>query len=155
MRKLRIRAIGRLSEKWAKQAQEDYVERLSPYGGMEVVELPEGHKGSLKPDIERTKAAEAQSLLKGLAADDLVIALDETGKQFTSPGFAEELRLSAGRDITFLVGGSWGLDATVLQRADMTISFGKQTLPHALARIVLLEQVYRAKLIQSGKTYHK
>lgn len=155
MQKIHIRTIGRLSESWAKQAQQDYLKRLSPYSSVEVVELPEGHKGSLKLDIERTKALEAISLLKGIGKDDIVIALDETGAQYSSPALAEKMHDTQGRDITFLIGGSWGLDTSALQKANFVISFGKQTMPHALARIVLLEQIYRTKLIQSGKTYHK
>lgn len=155
MQKIRIRTIGRLSESWAKQAQQDYLKRLSPYSSVEVVELPEGHKGSLKLDIERTKIIESVSLLKGIAKDDFVIALDETGTQYSSPHFAEKIFTTSHKEITFLIGGSWGLNTRILQEAHIVISFGKQTLPHALARIVLLEQIYRATLIQSGKTYHK
>lgn len=155
MKKIHIRVIGKLSESWAKQAQLDYLKRLSPYSSVEVIELPEGHKGSLKLDIERTKIIESVSLLKGISKDDFVIALDETGTQYSSPHFAEKIFDTSHKEITFLIGGSWGLNARILQEAHIVISFGKQTMPHALARIVLLEQIYRATLIQSGKTYHK
>ena len=157
MSHLRIRTIGKLSDDWAKEAQETYAKRLQPYAKIELIELPEGHKGSLRPDVERTKQAEAVSLLKSIGSDEIVIALDETGKQFSSPDFAAKLAdwSRNGQNITFLIGGSWGLDQTVRSRANETISLGKQTLPHALARVVLLEQLYRASLINAGKTYHK
>lgn len=157
MPRFTIRAIGKLPSGWPREAAADFLERLSPFATVAVIELPEGHEGSLKPDIDRTRRTEAISLCKNLPTDALVIALDETGKQYSSPGFAEFLseRLPPGGTAIFFVGGSWGLDASVRERADLVWSLGNITLPHALARIVLLEQLYRATLIQSGKTYHK
>lgn len=157
MPRFTIRAIGKLPTGWPREAAADFLERLSPFAQLQVIELPEGHEGSLKPDIERTRRIEAASLLKNLPEEALVIALDETGKQYSSPDFATFLsqRLPPGGTVIFLIGGSWGLDVSVRERADLIWSLGKITLPHALARIVLLEQVYRTILIQSGKTYHK
>jgi 23S rRNA (pseudouridine1915-N3)-methyltransferase len=157
MHKIILRVIGRPGEPWHQQAIHSYLERLSPYAKIEMVELPEGHGGSAKPDASKTRSAEALSLLKGIPQDARVVALDETGKQTDSPGLATYLETwtEGGRTVVFLIGGSWGLDRTVLDRADMILSLGKLTLPHLLARIVLLEQLYRAETILSGKTYHK
>lgn len=134
-----------------------YVERLKPHAKLEIVELPEGHGGSAKPDLKKTLSREADSLLKGIPEECMIVALDETGREFASPVFAESLEGwgSGGREIIFLIGGSWGLDKSVRDRADVVISLGKLTLPHGLCRIVLLEQLYRAAMIRSGKRYHK
>lgn len=154
MNKLRIRAIGRVPEPWQKEAVDMYVDRLKPLIHLEIVELPEGHKGSAKPDVEKTRQDEATSLLKGIPSDDVVVALDETGKLMDSPAFAQYLTQTAS-PVTFLIGGSWGLSDEARSRADLVLSLGKMTLPHGLARVVLLEQLFRAQMIRSGKPYHK
>lgn len=157
MHRLILRVIGRPNEPWHPQAIHSYLEKLRPYAKIEVVELEEGHKGSAKPDEKNTRSAEAASLLKGISADAFVVALDETGKNFSSPDFAKKLEdwTAGGKTVAFLIGGSWGLDASVRERADAILSLGKETLPHLIARIVLLEQLYRAETILHGKTYHK
>jgi len=157
MSRMIIRTIGKLGSDWPKTAAQDYAARLSPFATLDLVELPEGHDGSAKPDLVRTRATEAESLLKGIPAEAFVIVLDEIGKQLSSQAFAESLTdwTSGGQNICFLLGGSWGLDERVRERADVILSFGKMTFPHALARVMLLEQLYRAIMIRSGKTYHK
>lgn len=157
MKKTIIRAIGRPAEAWQREAIHTYVDRLKPFGGVETIELPEGHGGSVRPDIAKTLKAEAASLLKGTPENAYIVALDGRGKPLTSEQFAS---LAAeweaeGTTAVFLIGGSWGLDASVLKRANLVLSLGPITLPHMLARIVLLEQLYRAAMIRSGKTYHK
>lgn len=156
MKKIIIRAIGRLPEPWAREAEEVYVKRLKPYSKVEVIELSEGQKGSAKPDPEQVKKKEAESLLKGIADDAIVIALDQNGTAMKSEALASKLEtIAPGREIIFCIGGSWGLHASVRNRADLILSFGPMTLPHALARIMLLEQLYRAEAISRGKEYHK
>lgn len=158
MMKLKIRAVGKLGEDWQKEAVDIYVNRLKPLSPVEIIELPEGHGGSAKPDPEKTRKTEEVSLLKGLPEDAFVVALDETGKQHPSPAFADRMEdwsNQGARTVTFLIGGSWGLSDGVRKRANAVLSLGKLTLPHALARIVLIEQLYRAAMIRSGKTYHK
>lgn len=157
MQRVVVRAIGKLGAGWPREAAADFLERIRPFMTVEVVELPEGHDGSAKPDLVRTRQAEAQSLLKGIPDTACIIALDETGKVFSSTDFSDRLRTwgEGGRPIVFLIGGSWGLDQSVRERAEAILSFGKMTFPHALARVMLLEQLYRAAMIQSGKTYHK
>ena len=157
MKKTIIRAIGRPPETWQREAIHMYVDRLKPFGGVEIVELPEGHGGSARPDIVRTLKTEAASLLKGIPENACVVALDGRGKRLTSEqfaGLAAEWE-AEGTAVVFLIGGTWGLDASVTKRANLALSLGPMTLPHALARITLLEQLYRAAMIRSGKTYHK
>lgn len=134
-----------------------YAERLDALGGAEVVELPEAGKGSAKPDEARVRAAEGVSLLKGIPEGAFVVALDATGKSVSSPDLAVRLAgwLRQGQPVVFLIGGSWGLDAAVRERADAILAFGPMTLPHGLARVVLLEQLYRARMIQEGRAYQK
>lgn len=134
-----------------------YLERLRPFAKVEIIELPEGHAASSKPDEHKTRSTEAASLLKSLPDQAFVVALDETGKNLSSSELSSKLETetASGRPIVFLIGGSWGLEPSVRARADLVLSFGKQTFPHSLARLVLLEQLYRSETLQRGKTYHK
>ncbi|MDO8583935.1 MAG: 23S rRNA (pseudouridine(1915)-N(3))-methyltransferase RlmH [bacterium] len=152
-----FRVIGSAQESWHREAIASYTERLKPFAKVEMIELEEGHGGSAKPDEEKTRKKEAEALLKSLPSDAAIVALDETGKNLGSREIANWIndRSTSGSPIVFLIGGSWGLDKAVRERADLILSFGKQTLPHLLARIVLLEQLYRAETIIKGKTYHK
>ncbi len=152
-----IRAVGSAHEPWHPQAIHSYEQRLRPYAKIEIQEFPEGHQGSAHPDSRKTRSLEADALLKKLPASCTIIALDETGSNPDSPSFARQIDQwsEGGRPVVFLIGGSWGLDTRVKDQAHALISLGKQTLPHFLARIVLLEQLYRAETILGGKTYHK
>ncbi len=152
---LNIRAIGKLTEPWLRQGVDMYVDRIKPLAKIQVIELAEGQKGSAKPDMERTRASEAQNLQKGLVSGSLIVALDQTGKQFDSPALAKLLQEHSDRPLTFLIGGSWGLEAEILKKSDLVLSLGKLTLPHSLARLVLAEQLYRALMINAGRAYHK
>lgn len=157
MKNLIIRAIGKPQDSWHQQAIHTYLERLKPFASVQMIELPEGHQGSAKPNELKTKEIEGESLMKGIPKEAWVIALDETGRELDSNGFAAALADwgDGGRPIVFLIGGSWGLSRAARERANIILSFGRITLPHALARIVLLEQLYRAAMIHAGKTYHK
>lgn len=157
MHRIIIRAVGKPNEPWHPQAIHSFLQRLRPFAKIELIELAEGHAGSAKPDERKTRAVEAEALLRNLPPETFIIALDETGTNLSSPALARKLDdwTSGGRPLVFLLGGSWGLDAAVRARTNFTLSFGQQTLPHLLARIVLLEQLYRAETILTGKTYHK
>jgi len=149
--------VGKPKEPWQKQAILEYKKRLTAFAKLEIQAFPEGHGGAKKPDVHKTRTVESKSLLASLPEDSLVIALDETGKNLSSEAFAKHIEKEGetGRSITFLLGGSWGLSEGIRKRADLVLSFGKETLPHILARIVLLEQIYRAETILKGKLYHK
>lgn len=157
MKRIHIRAIGTLPEAWQREAALNLQTRLTPYAKLEVIELAEGHKGAAKPDIARTKLLESESLQKGYKSDAFVIALTEDGKEYDSPAFAKQLETwtESGRPLVFLIGGSWGLDESLVKAADAKLSLGKMTWPHAIARLLLLEQLFRAETISRGKEYHK
>lgn len=156
MKNTTIRAIGRLHEPWQKEAIHMYAMRLERFGGIEIIELPEGHGKSAKPDPQKGMRDEGESLLKGIPDDAIIIALDSHGKTMDSHVFSDRIEdWSQKSRIVFLIGGSWGIDPDVLAKADFVLSFGPMTLPHGLARIVLLEQIYRAKMIETGSEYHK
>lgn len=156
MKTLKIRAIGRLPEPWQKEAETVYAARIKPFAKLEIIELPEGQKGSAKPNEEQTKKTEAASLLKGIPDDAFVVALGEAGKEMDSVAFSKKLsEWGDRRTVVFLIGGSWGLHSDIKQKVGLWLSFGRMTLPHGLARVVLLEQLYRALMIEAGKTYQK
>jgi len=161
MNNILIKCIGTLQEPWHKQAIHMYTQRYHPFGKLEILELPEGHKGSAKPNLTTTLQSEADSLLKNIDPDTFLVVLDESGTQVTSEELSDlfsrrntkyEIRNSM---VCFVIGGSWGLDKKVLEKANLVLSLGKITLPHSLARIILLEQLYRAQMINSGRKYHK
>jgi 23S rRNA (pseudouridine1915-N3)-methyltransferase len=158
---IQIKCIGTLQEPWHKQAIHMYTQRYQPFGKLEIVELPEGHKGSAKPNLVETLKSEADSILKNLDPNTFLIVMDETGTQMSSKDLATLIKGSHPKFVidnssfVIAIGGSWGLDKKVKNRANLILSLGKITLPHALARIILLEQLYRAQMINSGRKYHK
>lgn len=134
-----------------------YTERIDTFGGVEIIELNEGHGGSAKPDERRTKEAEGESLLGGIPEGATIIALDAGGTLYTSEKFAKRLEIweQLSGPVVFLIGGSWGLSDPVLAKADTILSLGPMTFPHGVARLLLVEQLYRAKMINNGRAYHK
>ena len=156
LRRATIVAVGRLKG-WAADGCDDYSHRLRRFFPVEVVEVPE--EDINRRGREEVLAAEAARLTKRLHTGAHVVALDrERGKQFASEALARS-RLgplaAAGRShVAFVLGGPLGLSPEVLERADELWSFGPITLPHALARVVLLEQLYRAVKIHRGEKYH-
>ena len=155
-----ILAVGRMKEKPFQQMAEEYLKRLSRFGKYEMAEvndLPEPAASS--PALEeRLKAREGEALLQRLRPGDHVIALTIPGRRLDSPGLAgrmEELRSRGAGRLVFILGGSLGLGANVLERADEELSMSPMTFPHQLARVMLLEQLYRAEKINAGERYHK
>lgn len=157
MHRFLLRVIGSAHEPWHPQAIHSYEKRLSQYAKLEIKEYPEGHQGSAKPNEGKTRSLEADVLLDKIPSSTTIVVLDEGGKNVSSAELATKIEQwsEGGRSILFIIGGSWGLDERVKQKAHATLSLGRQTLPHFLARIVLLEQLYRAETILAGKTYHK
>lgn len=152
--KLRIAAVGRLKEPHWRAACDEYLKRLRPYATVEVVEAADR---DVSRDAPRAIAAEGVDLLRAIPEGSHVIALDLGGRQVSSPELADhlaELFVRRRSDITFVVGGSAGLAPEVLARADELLSLSRMTLPHQLARVVLLEQVYRAFRIMRNEPYH-
>jgi 23S rRNA (pseudouridine1915-N3)-methyltransferase len=152
-----VLAVGKLKEEYWVQACDEYLKRLSRYAKMQVVEVPDLGAKSDK-DIESVLSEEAQSLRRRLAPSTFVVAMDQGGKQLSSEQLADELSTLQSKGtshISFVIGGSWGIEATFKKQADLVVSLGTITLPHNLARVVLLEQLYRAFRIINGEPYHK
>ena len=155
IRRSTIVAVGALKG-WAAEGSQDYLRRLRRYFPVDVLEVPEEDMNRRSSDA--VLAAEGERLLRRLPAGAHVIALDrERGKPLSSEELARKLSsvgVSGRSHIVFVLGGPLGLSPKVLGRADERLSFGPMTLPHALARIVLLEQLYRAVKIERGEKYH-
>lgn len=155
MLKIRLIAVGHIKEGYWREAQAEFVKRLAPFARLESVEV-EAEPITKSVDRAVSMKREAERILRVLPDDGLIIAMDRQGKEFDSPGFAEVLYKegATGAELVFVVGGAAGLDAEVLARAQRKISLSKMTLTHEMARIFLLEQLYRAATIATGKTYH-
>ncbi len=149
---IRIVAVGKIKETYFTQAIQEYTKRLSGYYKLQIVEVPDE-----KCD-DKTLEKEADKILRHLKETDYVIALVIKGQKFSSEGLAEKIRqleLEGKSSITFVIGGSLGLSARVIDRADLKLSFSDMTFPHQLMRVILLEQIYRACKINRNEPYHK
>jgi 23S rRNA (pseudouridine1915-N3)-methyltransferase len=155
IRRATIVAVGSLKG-WAADGAGDYLKRLRRFFPVEVIEVPEEDLNRRSP--EKVFATEARKILKRIPAGAYVIALDrEKGEPLASEKLAGRLNslgISGRSHVAFVLGGPLGLSPEVLRRADALVSFGPATLPHALARVVLLEQLYRAVKISRGEKYH-
>lgn len=155
---LSLITVGKIAKPFAEAASE-YEKRLSRYDKVEVIELPdEKEPAHLSPAaIAQVMDKEGRSILGRVRREDAVVALCIEGQAQTSEQLADTLsRLRMdGRRIVFIIGGSLGLSPEVVARADIRLSLSSMTMPHQLARVVLLEQIYRAFKIISGERYHK
>ena len=152
--------VGKMKEKPYRMMADEYLKRLSRYGKVEEIELPDlPEPANSSPAIEaQIKEKEGESILARIKPGDYVIAMTIPGKQWDSPGLSrhmDELMNRGNSSIVFLIGGSLGLSDKVIARADEEMSMSKMTFPHQLARVMLLEQLYRAMKIRSGERYHK
>ncbi|MEK9152656.1 MAG: 23S rRNA (pseudouridine(1915)-N(3))-methyltransferase RlmH [Patescibacteria group bacterium] len=155
MMDIRILAVGGLKEPWWQEAFSEFSKRLKPFAKVAVIEVePEAITGSVT--AEQSMRAEGERLLKRLPDDGYVIALERTGSSLASPALAELLSYEggAGRPLVFVIGGAAGLDRAVLERADKKVSFSAMTFTHEMARVILIEQIYRVMTILAGKKYH-
>jgi 23S rRNA (pseudouridine1915-N3)-methyltransferase len=155
-----IITVGKLKEKYLKQGIDEYLKRLSAYAKIEIIEVPDEKAPEELSDTEmlQVKQKEGERILSKVHPDAHVIALAIEGKMKTSEELADGLDKLAtyGKSkVTFVIGGSLGLSAEVLQRANEKLSFSKMTFPHQLMRLILVEQVYRAFRILRGEPYHK
>ncbi len=138
------------------EAEKEYLKRLAPFAKAEVITVEEFplFKGATR---ESTKKKEASEIINRIPKDTFLIALDEHGKQLNSLEFAEFIRNKRdfeGGNLTFVIGGCYGLDPSIIEKADLKLSFSRLTFTHELIRVLLVEQIYRAFTILSGKTYH-
>ena len=154
-----IVCVGKMKEKYWRDAAAEYEKRLSRFLRLETIELPDlPEPVNSSPAIEaQIRQKEGEAILAKLRPDDIVVALCIEGKQLDSVSLSAQLARYAdtGRRVAFVIGGSLGLSPEVVARATMKLSFSPMTLPHQLARIMLLEQVYRACKIGAGERYHK
>jgi 23S rRNA (pseudouridine1915-N3)-methyltransferase len=140
---------------WVREACEDYSKRLRARMPVTWLEIPASRRGG--GDARRAVQQEGEKILASLRTDDYVVALDEHGKQRSSVELSKWLgkRLSARQNLAFLVGGPDGFAPQVLERADEQWSLSALTLPHALVRVVWVEQIYRAVTLLDGHPYHR
>ena len=150
--RLTVVRVGRGRTAWADAAVEDYSKRLRRHGRVdEVLVKPVPFRG----DVDAVRAAEGERLARQLDTRDAVVALDERGKGLDSHGFAQLVEESSLRSgLVFVIGGAYGLDASVRQRADHVVKLSDAVLNHEVARVVLFEQVYRAVTLLEGVPYH-
>jgi len=155
-----IITVGKLKERYFKEAVEEYSTRLSKYCKLEIAEVPdEKAPENLSPAEELIVIQkEGQGILKYVKDDTYMIALAIQGKELSSEGLADfinNLGIKGRSNIAFVIGGSLGLCNEVLKRADFKLSFSPMTFPHQLMRVILLEQIYRGFRIIKGEPYHK
>ncbi|MCM3723627.1 23S rRNA (pseudouridine(1915)-N(3))-methyltransferase RlmH [Solibacillus isronensis] len=155
-----IISVGKLKEKYLKMGIEEYVKRLGGYAKIDLVEVPDekAPEQLSEADMEIVKRKEGDRILAKINDGTYVIALALDGKMKTSEEMAADLEalMTYGKSkVAFVIGGSLGLHADVLNRADEKLCFGKMTLPHQLMKLVLVEQIYRSFRIIKGEPYHK
>lgn len=158
--KITIVCVGRIKEKFYRDAVAEYEKRLGKYCRMEIIEVPDEKTpdGASRQQEEQIKAKEGQRILEKLKEDAFVCTLEINGKKMSSVEMAEwmkKLTLGGTSHITFVIGGSLGLHDSVCERADTNLSFSDMTFPHQLMRVILTEQVYRAFRIIHNEPYHK
>ena len=151
--------MGKLKEKYWRDAAAEYEKRLSRFGKWETIELPDlPEPSNSSPAIEeQIKKKEGEAILGKLRDNDVVVCLCIDGKQLDSVQLSKKVTemIDTGRRVVFIIGGSLGLSDDVVRRAQLKLSFSPMTFPHQLARIMLLEQTYRALKISAGERYHK
>ena len=158
--KITILTVGKIKEKYLRDAIAEYSKRLSRYAKLEIIEVadektPDSASETVETNI---KNKEAERLLKYIRDDAYLITLEIKGKQLTSEELAQKidtLGVQGTSHIIFAIGGSLGLGEEVLKRSNYALSFSKMTFPHQLMRVILLEQIYRSYRINCGETYHK
>lgn len=155
-----IITVGKLKEKYLKDAIDEYSKRLSRYCKLDIIELPdEKTPDNASPKEEDgIKEKEGQNILNKIKENMFVVAMDLAGKQLSSEEFSDyidNLGVTGNSNIAFIIGGSLGISKAVLNRANYKLCFSKMTFPHQLFRVMLLEQIYRGFRIMKGEPYHK
>lgn len=153
-------SVGKLKEKYLKDGIAEYTKRLLRYCTLNLIEVADekAPENLSENDMVQVKGREGEKILKHVKDGMYVIALELTGKMYSSEQFAdklEKLSLQGTSHIAFIIGGSLGLSDEVLARSNEKISFSQMTFPHQLMRLILLEQVYRAYKINKNEPYHK
>ena len=157
--KIRIVAVGKLKEKYLREGVAEYAKRLAPFASVELLETREEYMPENPSEAQRQQALakEGERLLRLVPEKSFLIVLDVKGKLLSSEALAKELAslaLQGQSDLTFLIGGAFGLSPAVRDRADLRISFSPMTFTHQMVRLLLYEQIYRAFKINRGEKYH-
>lgn len=158
--KIRVICVGKIREKYLKDALGEYEKRLSRFCKFEIAELPDIKipDNASTSQCEAVKTAEGESILKKIRSDEYVISLCVEGKSMSSEDFAakiSDITVGGVSTVDFVIGGSLGLSDSVKKRSDMRLSFSSFTFPHQLMRVILAEQIYRAFKINANEQYHK
>ena len=150
---IKIICVGKIKESYLRDAIEEYTKRLSKYTKLQIIELQD--EGLVAKD--QAKKLEAEKISKHINPKDYIIALEIDGCSITSEQFAKKIdeTLIINSNITFIIGGSYGLDDAIKNISKYKLSFSKMTFPHQLFRVILLEQIYRSFKISHNETYHK
>ena len=149
---IKIICIGKIKENYFKDALQEYKKRISKYTKIEIIELPD-----VSYDIKKTLKEEYNSIMKVFNKNDYNILMDISGNELDSLSFASKINntFNINNNITFIIGGSYGVLDELRNLCDYRISFSKMTFPHQLFRVILLEQIYRAFKINNHEEYHK
>src|SRR6185437_359602 len=152
----RVIAVGTRPPSWVREAYDDYTRRLGSRLKLTLLEIEPGPR-SAGQSPRKAIETEARKLMAALRPEEWAVALDERGTQMSTRELADWLdgRMREGSDLAFLIGGPDGFAAEVLERSDMSLSLSRLTLPHALVRVVLAEQIYRAVSILTHHPYHR
>lgn len=154
--KITFLTVGKTDDTYLKDGIEKYCKRLKHYTKLEIIDLPE-LKNTKALTQEQQKSKEAELILKKITPNDHVVLLDENGMEFTSKKFAtylEKKNISATASLIFIVGGPYGFDESIYQRANDKLSLSRMTFSHQMVRLFFVEQLYRAFTIIKGEPYH-
>ena len=154
--KISFWSVGKNNETYVKEGVEDFTRRISKYFKTEWNIIPMSKNSGILPEIE-LKKKEGEAIMQLLTKDDYLVALEERGKQLSSEGLADFIQARANestKKIIFLIGGAYGIDESVLKRADFKWSLSQLVFPHQLVRLILSEQIYRACTILKNEKYH-
>lgn len=158
--KITLITVGKIKEKYLKDAIAEYNKRLNKYCKLDIIEVADEKTPDNASETveEQIRSKEGERILKNIKDDAYVITLEIQGKQLTSEQLADKidtLGIQGTSHIVFIIGGSIGLGQEVLKRSNYALSFSKMTFPHQLMRVILLEQIYRSYRIINGEPYHK
>lgn len=150
---IKIICVGKLKEKYLKEAEEEYLKRLKKYTNIELIELQDAAIDDEKIALEKEK----EQILKYIKPKEYLITLEIEGKELSSTELAEKIDKTfiTNSDITFIIGGSYGIHPNIKELSNFKLSFSKMTFPHQLFRILLLEQIFRSYKILNNEKYHK
>lgn len=147
---IKIICVGKIKENYFIEGVKEYQKRLSKYTKLEIIELPDYNY-----DVLKTINEEGKKIISKISDKDYVVALVKEGKKLNSLELSNFINDNISKNITFIIGGSYGLSDEVLKRSNYLLSFSDLTFPHQLFRVILLEQIYRSFKIINNESYHK